>query len=249
MVYFFLILTMVSLILFIIGLINPSLVIVRLKKRRFLVILIYGSIALVSLLLLIITSPPPRPTLPSKDELPTVNNDISGQNISENLTDQKNNQSSTVDWLRESEKYFFIKEPEPEQYVLLSISLVTRFDQIIEIIGETDLPDGSIIEILFRQLGTPKYPNQFDLQTSAIVQNNSYQATFSAPENYLFSQGPFQIRVSFSPENQIPAIKKLFGKSGEKLKGKQSRVENQIKILEDIKEVSFEFEIEPSPHN
>ena len=76
MVYFFLILTMVSLILFIIGLINPSLVIVRLKKRRFLVILIYGSIALVSLLLLIITSPPPRPTLPSKDELPTVNTSV-----------------------------------------------------------------------------------------------------------------------------------------------------------------------------
>ena len=248
MVYFFLILTMVSLILFIIGLINPSLVIVRLKKRRFLVILIYGSIALVSLLLLIITSPPPRPTLPSKDELPTVNNDISGQNISENLTDQKQS-IFNCRLVKRIGKVFFIKEPEPEQYVLLSISLVTRFDQIIEIIGETDLPDGSIIEILFRQLGTPKYPNQFDLQTSAIVQNNSYQATFSAPENYLFSQGPFQIRVSFSPENQIPAIQKLFGKSGEKLKGKQNRVENQIKILEDIKEVSFEFEIEPSPHN
>ena len=90
--------------------------------------------------------------------------------------------------------------------------MVTRFDQIIEIIGETDLPDGSIIEILFRQLGTPKYPNQFDLQNSAIVQNNSYQATFSAPENYLFSQGPFQIRVSFSPENQIPAIQNYLEK-------------------------------------
>lgn len=247
MVYFFLILTMISLILFIIGLINPSLVIFHLKKRRFLVILIYGTLALVSLIVLIITSPPPQPTLPAKDELPAVTNDIPEQYTTEKFADQQSNQSSTIDWLGESEKYFSSKAPEPEQYVSLSISLVTRFDQIIEIIGETDLPNGSILEIQFRQLSTPKYPNQFDLQTHALVQNNAYQVTFRAPENYHFSQGPFQIQVLFSPENQILAIQNLVGKSGEKLKDKKSRVENQIRILEDIKEVSFEFEIKPSP--
>ncbi|NLJ48131.1 MAG: hypothetical protein GX428_00880 [Candidatus Atribacteria bacterium] len=247
MVYFFLILTMVFLILFIIGMINPSLVIFHFKKRRFLVIFIYGTLALISFIVLIITSPPPQPSLNSNNELPSVTKELSDQNMTENGTAQQSNQFSTLDWLKESEKYFSPKKPEPEQYVLLSISLVTRFDQVLEIIGETDLPNGSILEIQFRQLSTPKYPYQFDLQTYTLVQSNEYQATFHAPENFLFSQGPFQIRVSFSPENQIPAIQKLVGKNGEKIKGKKSRVENQTRILEDIKEVSFEFEINPSP--
>ena len=248
MVYFFLILTMISLVLFIIGLINPSLVIFHFKKRRFLVILIYGTLTLVSLIILIITSPPPQTILPSNDEVPPVANEISDQNTNENRIGRQSNQLSTLDWLRESEKYFSSKEAQPEQYVSLSISLVTRFDQLVEITGETDLPNGSILEILFRQLSTPIYPNQFDLQTNAIVLKNSFQTTFSAPESYQFSQGPFQIRVSFYPENQIPAIQNLVGKNGEKLKGKKSKDENQKRILEDIKEVSFEFEIKPSPN-
>lgn len=246
MVYFFLILTMIFLILFIIGLINPSLVIFHFKKRRFLVILIYGTLALVSFIVLIITSPPPSPTLSSNKEFSSVANELSDQNIAEDLIEQKPNQSSTIDWLKESEKYFSIQETEPQQYVSLSISLVTRFDQVIEIIGETDLPNGSILEILFRQLSTPKNPNQFDLQTYTLVRNKEYQVTLRAPENLQFSQGPFQIRVFFSPENQIPAIQNLVGKGGEKIKGKKSRVENQTRILEEIKEVSFEFEIKPS---
>jgi len=247
MVYFFLMLTMISLILFIIGLINPSLVIIHLKKRRFLVMLIYGTIAVVSFLLLIITSPPPQSMLPSNNEKPTITADLSDQNISDNLTDQISVQTPTIDWLRESEKYFLSEEPVLDQYISLSISLVTHFDQSIIIIGETDLPDGSLLEILFRQLSTPKSPNQFDLQTNTIVKNNSFQVSFQAPEQYQFSQGPFQIRVTFSPIKQIPQIQSLVGKNGEKLKGKKSRIENQTRILEDIKEVNFEFKIQPSP--
>ncbi len=247
MVYFFLMLTMISLILFIIGLINPSLVIIHLKKRRFLVMLIYGTIAAVSFLLLIITSPPPQSMLPSNTEKSTITDNLSNQDVPDNLIDQKSIQTPAIDWLRESEKYFLNEEPALDQYISLSISLVTHFDKSIIITGETDLPDGSLLEILFRQLSTPKYPNQFDLQTNAIVKNNSFQVLLQAPEKYQFSQGPFQIRVFFSPIKQIPQIQSLVGKNGEKLKGKNSRIENQTRILEDIKEVSFEFEIQPSP--
>ena len=65
MVYFFLILTMVSLILFIIGLINPSLVIVRLKKKILShSYLWFNSPGISSAVDYNLSSP--RPTLPSK---------------------------------------------------------------------------------------------------------------------------------------------------------------------------------------
>ena len=238
---------MISLVLFIVGLINPSLVILRWKKRRFLVVLIYGTITLISLLLLIMISPSPQEKLSTTISEPSIVEEPSEEGSSENFNSIDIGPSPTPNWFSESERYFVARTNYPEQFTELSISLVTHYERSIEIKGETDLPDGSILEISFRQLSTPNQPELLDLQANTIVINKSFQVTFLPPENQQFSRGPFKIRVLFSPLNQIPQIQQIFGKKGEKLKGSKTRVENQIRILESIKEVSFEFEISTTP--
>ncbi len=235
MANFFLVLTMASLVLFIIGLINPSLVIFHWKKRRFLVVFIYGTITLVSLLFLIMTSPVSHnqvgslasPLIPTEDQ----------------TSESSPTPPPTTDLAIDSVKLFRNKETYTDQFSQLTVTLITRYDGILEITGETDLPNGSILGVLFRQLATPAHPHLFDLQTEVLVTNGSFQISLQPPEGQQFYQGPYQIRVYFSPQKQIPQIRALVGNKGEKLSGLKSRIEGQTRILEDIKELSFEFKI------
>ncbi|MCX6088782.1 MAG: hypothetical protein NTX88_00065, partial [Candidatus Atribacteria bacterium] len=145
MTSFFLILSMVSLVFLIIGLVNPGLVIFRGRKRRFLVITIYGSIALLSLFLLILLAPPSR----NQANVALVQTPLPAGQGGNGASSPPGSTASPQPALESGP---LMNEPihYPSEFTEISTTMVTWFEGTLNIVGETDLPDGAVIEAMVR---------------------------------------------------------------------------------------------------
>lgn len=127
----------------------------------------------------------------------------------------------------------------------LEVIQVEYADGKVNISGETDLPDGSILSITFDVAGRPSTATYIGVNTRVAVKEGKFSAELIPPNRPEFAQGPYLVEVLFTPRAQTDNVLKIVGNNGENLDG--ARETAGFRTLETSKPVSLELNVVPYP--
>ena len=132
-------------------------------------------------------------------------------------------------------------EPLIRKYSKLEITLASYSNGQIDIVGETDLPDGADLFMEFQVVGDDSSYISFGVP----VQNGKFSTKLKlASLGPVYEKGPYSIKVEFNSFHQKDQITTLVGEKGENIEG--DKVSSLgYKILEDSRII--EGPSEPSP--
>jgi hypothetical protein len=105
----------------------------------------------------------------------------------------------------------------------LQIEKITYEDGKVQVIGITDLPDGTQLSVEFDVVGRPETATYIGVRTEVKVANKQFTALFIPPRRPEFTKGLYVVEVVCAPRSQSEGVTKLLGKNGEQLRGPTTR--------------------------
>jgi hypothetical protein len=128
----------------------------------------------------------------------------------------------------------------------LEVTEVKYAEGKVDISGETDLPDGSILEVTFDVAGRPSSATWIGVGTDGAVKDGKFGAQLIPPNRPEFAEGRYEVGVQFSPRGQPDDVLKVVGKNGENLGAGSSEFLN-LRILETHTLISLDLTVESYP--
>lgn len=101
----------------------------------------------------------------------------------------------------------------------ISFDKVTVDNNVVNIVGSTDLPNGSVLIVDFNVSGRSDAELYIGVQEKAIVTNSKFATFMKIPQREEYKKGPYEVSASFTPRGQSDKVIELVGVEGENLAG------------------------------
>ena len=104
-------------------------------------------------------------------------------------------------------------------YSKMSLSKVYFSNGSVFVVGDTDLPNGSVFMVTLDVAGRENADLFIGTQVEAIVTNSKFSTFLVVPKREEFQKGPYEVSISFTPRGQSDRVVALVGANGENLVG------------------------------
>lgn len=128
----------------------------------------------------------------------------------------------------------------------LEIANVAYVEGQVRVVGATDLPNGTKLNVDFDVAGRSGSDTYIGTSTQVTVDKGNFTATLTPPNRPEFAKGRYVVSVLFTPRGQTEDILRLVGTNGENLEGKTDSSLG-FKVMQTSREVSLALKIVPYP--
>jgi len=134
----------------------------------------------------------------------------------------------------------------PERYFSnLTIVDVNASNDEVTISGNTDLPNGSTLNVGFDVWGRSGSDLYIGVNKKTIISNGEFKIDLLIPQREEFKEGPYEVSVLFTPRGQSDEIIQIVGKDGENLEGDIVDDSGTFKTMKLVEKKDLDLTITP----
>lgn len=138
------------------------------------------------------------------------------------------------------------EEQVPEgRFSTLATTDVSVSDGQVTISGHTDVPDGSSLIVSFDVWGRSGSDTYIGVQQKARVSAGEFEVTLAVPQREEFSEGPYEVSVSFTPRGQSDDITRVVGRDGENLAGDLVDESRSFRTMMSVEKRDLQLSVAP----